>query len=313
VAKGTKNYLKACDKGLLKTMAKMGISTLQSYRGAQIFEAVGLDRDLVDRCFTGTASRVSGVGYDVLARECAMRHERAFPGTAGCIRSSIRAGSISGGARRTAHVQPGHVSKLQHAVRRRASRLQGVLEGGRTTMPSASHAARAVPLPLGGGADPARGGGAGRGHREALLHRRDVLRLDLAGGARDPRHRDEPHRRQEQHRRGRRGSGRFTPDPNGDLRRSAIKQVASGRFGVTSWYLVNADEMQIKMAQGAKPGEGGELPGHKVDETIAKTRHSTPGVGLISPPPHHDIYSIEDLAQLIYDLKNANRFARGSA
>ena len=133
------------------------------------------------------------------------------------------------------------------------------------------------------------------------------LRLDLARGAPDARGRDEPPRRQEQHRRGRRGSGPLHADANGDSRRSAIKQVASGRFGVTSWYLVNADELQIKMAQGAKPGEGGELPGHKVDETIARVRHSTPGVGLISPPPHHDIYSIEDLAQLIYDLKNANR------
>jgi glutamate synthase (NADPH) large chain len=149
-------------------------------------------------------------------------------------------------------------------------------------------------------------------HREALQDRRDVLRLHQQGGARDARDRDEPHRRQEQHRRGRRGPRALRAEPNGDSKNSAIKQVASGRFGVTSEYLVNADELQIKMAQGAKPGEGGQLPGTKVYPWIAKTRHSTPGVGLISPPPHHDIYSIEDLAQLIHDLKNANPFARVS-
>ena len=152
-----------------------------------------------------------------------------------------------------------------------------------------------------------RRGRAGQRDREALLHRRDELRLDLGRGPRDAGHRHEPHRRQEQHRRGRRGRRPLRARlPNGDLRRSAIKQVASGRFGVTSEYLVNADDLQIKMAQGAKPGEGGQLPGHKVYPWIAKTRHSTPGVGLISPPPHHDIYSIEDLKQLIHDLKNAN-------
>ena len=155
-----------------------------------------------------------------------------------------------------------------------------------------------------------RRGRAGREHRQAVLHRRHVLRLHLRGGARDARHRDEPARRQVQHRRGRRGPGAVHPRRQRRLRRSAIKQVASGRFGVTSEYLVNADDIQIKMAQGAKPGEGGQLPGHKVYPWIAKTRHSTPGVGLISPPPHHDIYSIEDLAQLIHDLKNANPAAR---
>ena len=150
----------------------------------------------------------------------------------------------------------------------------------------------------------------GERNREAIRHRRDVVRIDQQGSARDPGHRDEPHRRPIQHRRRRRGRSALRADANGDWRRSSIKQVASGRFGVTTNYLVNADELQIKIAQGAKPGEGGQLPGHKVDEVIARVRHSIPGVPLISPPPHHDIYSIEDLAQLIYDLKNVNPKAR---
>jgi glutamate synthase domain-containing protein 2/glutamate synthase domain-containing protein 1/glutamate synthase domain-containing protein 3 len=317
-AKGVKNYLKACDKGLLKTMAKMGISTLQSYRGAQIFEAVGLDRDLVERCFAGTASRVSGVGYDVLAREVAMRHERAFPDD-GFTYPELDPGGLYQWRRRGERhtFNPETVSKLQHAVRQ--------ADAGRAfaTFKEFSKAAddeaerlctlrgllrfrfAEAPLPL-EEVEPAAEivkrfctGAMSYGSISLEAHETLAIAMNRIGGRSNTGEGGEDPRR-------------FVPDPNGDSRRSAIKQVASGRFGVTSWYLVNADELQIKIAQGAKPGEGGELPGHKVDATIAKTRHSTVGVGLISPPPHHDIYSIEDLAQLIYDLKNANRFARVS-
>jgi glutamate synthase domain-containing protein 2/glutamate synthase domain-containing protein 1/glutamate synthase domain-containing protein 3 len=308
------NYLKACDKGILKTMAKMGISTLQSYRGAQIFEAVGLDRDLVDACFTGTASRVSGVGYGVLAREAAMRHERAFPGDDFVYPELDPGGLYQWRRRGERHTfNPESVARLQHAVRQesyatfkefsaaanddaeRLCTLRGLLRF--------KWAADPVPLEE---VEPAEAivkrfctGAMSYGSISIESHSTLAVAMNRIGGKSNT------------------GEGgedptRFTPEPSGDLKRSAIKQVASGRFGVTSWYLVNSDEMQIKVAQGAKPGEGGELPGHKVDETIAKTRHSTPGVGLISPPPHHDIYSIEDLAQLIYDLKNANRYAKVS-
>ena len=315
-ATAKKNFVKACDKGLLKTFAKMGISTLQSYRGAQIFEAVGLDRELVARCFTGTASRVSGVSYDVLAREAALRHARAFPGDAWTYPELDPGGLYQWRARGERHTfNPDTVSKLQHAVR--------AGNGGFATFKEFSKAAdddaerlctlrglfrfrfAEQPVPL-EEVEPAAQivkrfctGAMSYGSISLEAHQTLAVAMNRLGGKSNT------------------GEGgedpeRFTPDPSGDLRRSAIKQVASGRFGVTSWYLVNADEMQIKIAQGAKPGEGGELPGHKVNETIARVRHSTPGVGLISPPPHHDIYSIEDLAQLIYDLKSANRFARVS-
>ncbi|MCU0669886.1 MAG: glutamate synthase large subunit [Myxococcota bacterium] len=316
VAKGVKNYLKASDKGLLKTMAKMGISTLQSYRGAQIFEAVGLDRDVVERCFSGTASKVSGVGYDVIAREVAMRHERAFPDD-GFVYPELDPGGIYQWRRRGERhtFNPDTVSKLQHAVREAdpARAFATFKEFSKAANDEAERlctlrglfrfqwAPQPVPLDE---VEPASEivkrfctGAMSYGSISIEAHEALAIAMNRMGG------------------RSNTGEGgedpaRFIPDPNGDSRRSAIKQVASGRFGVTSWYLVNADELQIKIAQGAKPGEGGELPGHKVDQTIAKTRHSTPGVGLISPPPHHDIYSIEDLAQLIYDLKNANRAAR---
>jgi glutamate synthase domain-containing protein 2/glutamate synthase domain-containing protein 3 len=313
--KAREHYIKANDKGLLKTFAKMGISTLQSYRGAQIFEAVGLDRDLVARCFSGTASRVSGVSYDVLAREAAMRHERAFPGEAFSYPELDPGGLYQWRARGERHgFNPDTVALLQVALRRgsyadfkefsrvangdaeAACTLRGLLRLRRAQGP---------PVPL-EEVEPASEiakrfctGAMSYGSISLEAHQTLAVAMNRLGG------------------RSNTGEGgedylRFQRDPNGDSRRSAIKQVASGRFGVTSWYLVNADELQIKIAQGAKPGEGGELPGHKVSETIAKVRHSTPGVGLISPPPHHDIYSIEDLAQLIYDLKNANRYARVS-
>jgi glutamate synthase (NADPH/NADH) large chain len=317
-ATAKKNFVKACDKGLLKTFAKMGISTLSSYRGAQIFEAVGLDRALVGRCFTGTPSRVSGVSYDVLAREAALRHERAFPGAAWNYPELDPGGLYQWRARGERHTfNPDTVARLQHAVRAADSDrgYESYKEFSRAADDEAErlctlrglfrfkYGDAAIPIEE---VEPATAiakrfctGAMSYGSISLEAHQTLAIAMNRLGGKSNT------------------GEGgedpdRFTPDANGDLRRSAIKQVASGRFGVTSWYLVNADELQIKVAQGAKPGEGGELPGHKVDEKIARTRHSTPGVGLISPPPHHDIYSIEDLAQLIYDLKNANRTAKVS-
>ncbi len=315
VATAKKNFVKANDKGLLKTFAKMGISTLQSYRGAQIFEAIGLDRDLVDRCFSGTASRVSGVGYDVLAREAAMKHARAFPGDSYAYPELDPGGLYQWRARGERHTfNPDTVSKLQIALRR------GSYEDYREFSKSADGSAETActlralfrfreglkpPVPL-DEVEPAVKiverfctGAMSYGSISREAHQTLAVAMNRLGGKSNTGEGGEDY-------------DRFTPEPNGDLRRSAIKQVASGRFGVTSWYLVNSDEMQIKVAQGAKPGEGGELPGHKVSDAIASVRHSTPGVGLISPPPHHDIYSIEDLAQLIYDLKNANRRGRVS-
>ncbi len=308
------HYLKAIDKGLLKIFAKMGISTLQSYRGAQIFEAIGIDRKVVDRCFTGTASRISGVGYDVLAREAALRHQRGFPGQAYAYPELDPGGLYQWRLRGERHTfNPNSVALLQHAVRQQS------FETFREFSKAANDEAERLctlrglfkfkyadkPLSL-EKVEPAAEivkrfctGAMSYGSISAEAHETLAIAMNRLGGKSNTGEGGEDPRR-------------FTPDPNGDLRRSAIKQVASGRFGVTSWYLVNADELQIKIAQGAKPGEGGQLPGHKVSEEIAKTRYATPGVGLISPPPHHDIYSIEDLAQLIYDLKNANRKARVS-
>jgi glutamate synthase domain-containing protein 2/glutamate synthase domain-containing protein 1/glutamate synthase domain-containing protein 3 len=311
---GLQNYLKATDKGLLKTMAKMGISTLQSYRGAQIFEAVGLDRELVEECFTGTPSRVSGIGYDVIAEEVALRHRRAFPGETYEYPELDPGGLYQWRQRGERHTfNPESVSKLQHAVREesyetfkefsaaaddeaeRLCTLRGLLRFKwanepipiEETEPVAEIVKRFCTGAMSYGSISL------ESHQAlAIAMNRLEGKSNTGEGGEDP--------------------ARFIPEPNGDSRRSAIKQVASGRFGVTSWYMVNSDELQIKISQGAKPGEGGELPSHKVSAEIAATRHSTPGVGLISPPPHHDIYSIEDLAQLIYDLKNANRFGRVS-
>jgi len=309
------NFIKATDKGLLKTFAKMGISTLQSYHGAQIFEAVGIDRDVVARHFSGTASRVSGVGYDVIAREAALRHGRAFPGEDWTYPELDPGGLYQWRARGEKHTfNPDTVSLLQIALQRKS--FEDFKEFSRAADGDAESACTLrglfsfrqglrPPVPIDevdSATDIVRRfctGAMSYGSISIEAHQTLAVAMNRLGGKSNT------------------GEGgedpdRFTPEENGDLRRSAIKQVASGRFGVTSWYLVNSDEMQIKVAQGAKPGEGGELPGHKVDGTIARVRHSTPGVGLISPPPHHDIYSIEDLAQLIYDLKNANRRARVS-
>ena len=307
-----RNYIKAVNKGLIKVMSKMGISSVQSYRGAQIFEAVGLDAEFVDRYFTWTATRIGGIGLDVVEREVSMRHHEAWP-----ERQVKRPELGTGGEyqwRRDGEYHlfnPETVFKLQHATRsgqfdifREYTRAVDDQSHHHATLRGLFRLRAAVkPVPL----DEVEsieailkrfhtgamsyGSISGEAHETlAIAMNRIGGRSNTGEGGEDP--------------------ARFKPDANGDLRRSAIKQVASGRFGVTSEYLVNADDLQIKMAQGAKPGEGGQLPGHKVYPWIAKVRHSTPGVGLISPPPHHDIYSIEDLAQLIHDLKNSNPAAR---
>ncbi|MFP6782416.1 MAG: glutamate synthase large subunit, partial [Gammaproteobacteria bacterium] len=307
-----RNYIKATNKGLVKVMSKMGISTVQSYRGAQIFEAVGLNHAFVERYFTHTASRIEGVGLEVIEQEIQKHHENAFPSR------RVKHAELEWGGeyqwRRDGEYHlfnPDTVFKLQHATRsgrfdifreytelvdnqsERRATLRGLLKFKQDRKPIPIEDVESVESIM----SRFHSGAMSYGSISREAHETLAIALNRIGG------------------RSNTGEGgedpdRFTPDANGDLRRSAIKQVASGRFGVTSEYLVNADDLQIKMAQGAKPGEGGQLPGHKVYPEIAKTRHSTPGVGLISPPPHHDIYSIEDLAQLIHDLKNANPVAR---
>ena len=305
------HYIKSVNKGLLKVFSKMGISTLQSYRGAQVFEAIGLNKSLIDRYFTGTASRIEGVGLDVLAREAVMKHALAFepapdPGTELPVGGNY-AFRVNG----EYHLlNPATVSKLQHAVQQNSfktfeeyARLIDEQNRQLCTLRGLFQFKPGKPVPIGEVEEAEQivkrfaTGAMSFGSISKEAHETIAIAMNRMGG------------------RSNTGEGgedeeRFKRDPNGDLRRSSIKQVASGRFGVTAHYLVNADELQIKMAQGAKPGEGGQLPGHKVDEVIARVRHSVPGVGLISPPPHHDIYSIEDLAQLIYDLKNVNPEAR---
>jgi glutamate synthase (NADPH) large chain len=309
-----KSYMKATDKGLLKTFSKMGISTLQSYQGAQIFEAVGLSQSFVDRYFTGTATRIEGVDIETIARESLMKHAFAMqPPTESDTELRV-GGEYQYRVRGERHLlNPTTVSKLQHAVRQanfgtfeefaktvdQQNRDLLMLRGMFDFKPAGP------PVPL-EDVEPASEivkrfatGAMSFGSISKEAHETLAIAMNRMGG------------------RSNTGEGgedeeRFKPDANGDLRRSAIKQVASARFGVTTNYLVNADDLQIKIAQGAKPGEGGQLPGHKVDAVIARVRHSIPGVGLISPPPHHDIYSIEDLAQLIHDLKNANPRARVS-
>jgi glutamate synthase (NADPH/NADH) large chain/glutamate synthase (ferredoxin) len=333
------NTIKAIGKGLLKTISKMGISTIQSYRGAQIFEAVGLERELIDRHFTGTASRIGGVGLDVLAQEALERHARAYPALEDDL---LPVGGVYAWRRDGEHHMwnPETIALVQHAVRAANGNVAAALGGEEDALAEVrsseayakyqeyarainEDAARKATLrgllqigpPEDAGAarwpisdrsialeevEPASEivkrfctGAMSLGSISREAHETLAIAMNRLGG------------------RSNTGEGgedpaRFTPDPNGDRRRSAIKQVASGRFGVTINYLVNADELQIKMAQGAKPGEGGQLPGGKVDAYIGSIRHTTPGVGLISPPPHHDIYSIEDLKQLIYDLRCSN-------
>jgi len=314
-AQAVRNVVKALGKGVLKVMSKMGISTVGSYTMAQIFEAVGLSQELVDEYFTGTSCPLGGVGIDVLAEEVAMRHRRAYPEnpTERAHRRLETGGEYQWRREGEVHLfNPETVFLLQHATR---SRQFEVFERYTKTVDQLSEEAATLrglftlrtgvrpPVPL-EEVEPAaeivkrfQTGAMSYGSISQEAHETLAIAMNRIGGKSNT------------------GEGgedpdRFQPDPNGDLRRSAIKQVASGRFGVTSEYLVNADDIQIKMAQGAKPGEGGQLPGAKVYPWVARTRHSTPGVGLISPPPHHDIYSIEDLKQLIHDLKNANNEAR---
>ena len=306
-----KNYVKACTKGVLKIMSKMGISTVASYTGAQVFEAIGLGEDLVDEYFTGTTSRIGGVGLDQIAEEVAIRHRFApLPRPEEAAHRDLWVGGEYQWRREGEHhlFNPETVFKLQHATRtkrydifkeytakvddqaKRLATLRGLFELRTGVRP-------AVPLeevePISEIVKRFSTGAMSYGSISAEAHETLAVAMNRLGGKSNT------------------GEGGEDPDRLYDpTRRSAIKQVASGRFGVTSEYLTNADDIQIKMAQGAKPGEGGQLPGGKVYPWIAKTRHSTPGVGLISPPPHHDIYSIEDLAQLIHDLKNANPEAR---
>jgi glutamate synthase domain-containing protein 2/glutamate synthase domain-containing protein 1/glutamate synthase domain-containing protein 3 len=307
-----KNFIKAINKGLLKTFSKMGISTLQSYRGAQVFEAVGLNKELVDAYFSGTASRIEGVGLAVLAREAQMKHGFAFQPLTESETELVVGGQYQYREGGEYHLlNPATISKLQQAVRnnnpatfqeytdlvdeqtKHLCTLRGLMK--------LKFADEPIPIEE---VEPAKEivkrfttGAMSFGSISKEAHETLAIAMNRIGGMSNTGEGGED-------------ENRFKRDANGDLRRSAVKQVASGRFGVTANYLVNADEIQIKMAQGAKPGEGGQLPGHKVDEIIAKLRYSIPGVGLISPPPHHDIYSIEDLAQLIHDLKNVNPQAR---
>ncbi len=307
------NYTKAASKGLLKVFSKMGISTHQSYHGSQIFEIVGLGKNVVEKCFAGTISRLNGIGFDEIAREVLTRHLLAFPDAEN---NSLRlevGGQYQWKRRGEVHMfNPDTIHLLQHSTRKndyalykqyaekinnqalKAITLRGLLDFDWS---------KVTPIDI-SEVEPAENilkrfatGAMSFGSISHEAHATLAIAMNRIGGKSNS------------------GEGgedeiRFDPKENGDWERSAIKQVASGRFGVTSYYLANAEELQIKLAQGAKPGEGGQLPGHKVDEWIGRVRHSTPGVGLISPPPHHDIYSIEDLAQLIFDLKNANPTAR---
>ncbi|MDW3094046.1 MAG: glutamate synthase large subunit [Gammaproteobacteria bacterium] len=310
--KAVKNFIKGVNKSLTKIMAKMGISTVQSYRGAQVFEAIGLNKEFVDKYFTWTASRIGGIGLEEVAAEVAVHHHNAYP-----VRPSKSPDLEWGGEyqwRRDGEYHlfnPETVFKLQHATRtgqykifkEYTDRVDNQNEHLATLRGLFELSSDRKPIPI-EEVEPIENimkrfstGAMSYGSISQEAHETLAIAMNRIGG------------------RSNTGEGgedpdRFTRDENGDLRRSAIKQVASGRFGVTSEYLVNADDIQIKMAQGAKPGEGGQLPGTKVYPWVAKVRHSTAGVGLISPPPHHDIYSIEDLAQLIYDLKNSNPEAR---
>jgi glutamate synthase (NADPH/NADH) large chain len=302
------NYQKAIGNGLLKVMSKMGISTLQSYQSAQIFEALGIGSDVIEKCFKGTISRIEGLSFDDIAQEVLVRHRLAYQNGA----AELQPGGIYQWKRRgEKHLfSPDIIHLLQHSTKSNNYSLYKKYSEKINDQVSDTYTFRGLlefkkrnPIPL-DEVEPVTEifkrfatGAMSFGSISHEAHSTLAIAMNRIGGKSNS------------------GEGgedeiRFEKRENGDWERSAIKQVASGRFGVTSYYLSNADELQIKMAQGAKPGEGGQLPGHKVDEWIGRVRHATPGVGLISPPPHHDIYSIEDLAQLIYDLKNANRQAR---
>ncbi|MCB9799439.1 MAG: glutamate synthase large subunit [Candidatus Omnitrophica bacterium] len=311
--KAVKNFAKAIAKGVVKTMSKMGISTIQSYRGAQIFEAVGLNQEVVDKYFTWTATRIEGVGLKEIADDVAKRHLQAFPARQANGRTLDAGGQFQWRREGEFHmVNPETVHKLQNACRtgnyeafkdfsktindrsKQFSTIRGLLE-------LKIDSKKAIPIdevePIESIMRRFKTGAMSYGSISKEAHESLAVAMNRIGGKSNTGEGGED-------------PARYTPEANGDSKNSAIKQVASGRFGVTSKYLTEAKEIQIKMAQGAKPGEGGQLPGPKVYPWIAKVRHSTPGVGLISPPPHHDIYSIEDLAELIHDLKNANQQAR---
>ncbi len=314
-AQAITNYIKACSKGVLKIMSKMGISTVASYTGAQVFEAIGIGEDVIDRYFTGTSSKLGGIGLDVVAEEVHKRHQFAYVDRPSEVahRDLWAGGEYQWRREGEYHLfNPETVFKLQHATRTKQyevfkeytqlvddqSQHLATLRGlfrfdteGRTPVPIEEVEPVSEIVKRFSTGAMSYGSISAEAHENlAIAMNRLGAKSNTGEGGEDPE--------------------RFHPDTNGDLRRSSIKQVASGRFGVTSNYLTNSDDIQIKMAQGAKPGEGGQLPGQKVWPWIAKTRYSTPGVGLISPPPHHDIYSIEDLKQLIHDLKNANPQAR---
>jgi glutamate synthase (NADPH) large chain len=312
------NLIKALGKGVLKIMSKMGVSTVASYTGAQLFEAVGLGPEVISSCFAGTSSPLGGIGFAEIAAEVAQRHDRAYPTRGGRPHQRLETGGEYQWRRDgEPHLfSPEAVFKLQHATRSgqdkvfreytklvddqsaRLMTLRGLLRIRGVDSPPARPAVAIEEVePVSSIVTRFATGAMSYGSISAEAHETIAIAMNRLGARSNTGEGGEDARR-------------YLPDPNGDLRRSSVKQVASGRFGVTSEYLVNADDLQIKMAQGAKPGEGGQLPGHKVYPWIAATRHSTPGVGLISPPPHHDIYSIEDLAQLIHDLKNANPVAR---
>ena len=307
-----KNYVKAVCDGLLKVFSKMGISTLQSYQGAQIFEIIGLNHAVVDTYFTGAVSRIEGMGLDEIAKEILARHYLGFSRKEAPVDRLPVGGVYQWKRKGEAHLfNPQSIHLLQVATRtndyntfKKFSKVINDQDEKALTLRSLLAFRRTRPSISIDEVEPAENiyrrfatGAMSFGSISHEAHSTLAIAMNRLGGKSNTGEGGED-------------EARFDKLPNGDSMRSAIKQVASARFGVTSLYLTEADELQIKMAQGAKPGEGGQLPGHKVDEWIAKTRHSTPGVGLISPPPHHDIYSIEDLAQLIFDLKNANRAAR---
>ncbi|GIQ69231.1 glutamate synthase large subunit [Xylanibacillus composti] len=309
--KAEANYLKAAVKGIVKVLSKMGISTIQSYRGAQIFEAIGLHSEIVDRYFTWTPSRIGGVKLDVIAEEVRRRHRKGFSAQEGRTATLDTGGDHQWRKDGELHLYNPHtIHTLQQACRtgdyglfKQYSRMINEQEQELYTLRGLLQFKNKQPVPIEEveSVDSItrrfKTGAMSYGSISKEAHEALAIAMNRLGGKSNTGEGGED-------------PARFTPDANGDLRRSAIKQVASGRFGVTSYYLTNADEIQIKMAQGAKPGEGGQLPGNKVYPWIAEVRGSTPGVGLISPPPHHDIYSIEDLAELIHDLKNANPQAR---
>lgn len=307
------NFKHATDNGILKVMSKMGISTLQSYKGAQIFEALGLHKEVIDKCFVGTASRVQGATFELLAMDAFEYHERGYPSRETILPPGLpESGEYHWRDGGEAHVNdPMGMANLQDAVRTKNQKsYDAYAENARNMIKAVTLRGlldfdyeSAKPVPIEEVEEWQEivkrfcTGAMSYGSISMEAHSTLAIAMNRMGGKSNTGEGGEDAVRSE-------------VMPNGDTMRSAIKQIASGRFGVTSNYLADADELQIKMAQGAKPGEGGELPGHKVSESIGKTRHSTPGVGLISPPPHHDIYSIEDLKQLIYDLKCSNPRAR---